>query len=85
LLPPPLDCRLTIAFRRSKTKSSKVEINAEAQAANNLGVGNHIILGQELRSQERLSQNDVAIPARLEELAELEETRLAEKEDDDIQ
>ena len=55
----------------------RIELNTEAQAANNLGVGNYIILGPELRSQERLSQNDVAMPASLEELAE--------KEDDDIQ
>jgi hypothetical protein len=54
----------------------RIELNAEAQAANDLGVGNYIILGPELRSQERLSQNDVAMPASLEELAE--------KEDDDI-
>jgi hypothetical protein len=55
----------------------RIELNAETQAANYFGVSNYIILGQELRSQERLSQNDVAMPARLEELAE--------KEDDDIQ
>ena len=69
-------------FRRERKEAQdalrrRIELNAEAQAANNLGVGNYIILGQELRSQERLSQNDVAMPARLEELAE--------KEDDDIQ
>jgi hypothetical protein len=77
-------------LRRERNKAQdaqrrRIEFNAEAQTANDLRVGNYITLGQELRSQEHLSQDDMTVLTRLEELAELEETGLAEKEDDDIQ
>jgi hypothetical protein len=44
--------------KRKETQEAlrrRIELNAETQAANNLDINNHIILGPELRSQERLS------------------------------
>jgi hypothetical protein len=72
---------------RNKTQDAqrrRIEFNTEAQIANNLRIDNYIILGQELRSQEHLSQNDITVLTRLEELAELEETELAEKNNNNI-